>query len=69
MPIFKYFRVAQYTKLKLCGIREECWEGHLCTELLRSETKGMLDSVKDGSGGENPIGTTFKDVEFKAEVQ
>jgi hypothetical protein len=29
----------------------------------------MLDSVEDGSGGETPIGTTFKDVEFKAEVQ
>lgn len=29
----------------------------------------MLDSVKDGSGGENPIVTKFKDVEFKAEVQ
>ena len=29
----------------------------------------MLDSVEDGSGGENPIVTTFKDVEFKAEVQ
>lgn len=53
---------------ELCRSREECWEGHLCTELLRSETKGMLDSVEDGSGGENPIGTTFKDVEFKAEV-
>ena len=40
---------------ELCRSREECWEGHLCTELLRSETKDMLDSVKDGSGGENQI--------------